>query len=107
MISLKIRLAGVVAVFVVTACARDSNKAMTDSSAADSIRDAHSAPAADGSAASESMTGSPVDTPQPPINSTAGTIGETRKISSRDTLWRDSVIHGPYKTMDSLGQIKR
>ena len=105
------RITGAVAsgavMFVLAGCAKDSNTAKTDSVAADSIRDAHATVGADSTGA---VGGSSVDSVQAPINSTEGTIGDTRKrvrMHAPDTLGRDSVIHGPYKTMDSLGQIKR
>lgn len=42
-----------------------------------------------------------------PIGSTEGTIGETRKPTGRNDAPRDSAIAGPYKTIDSLGHIKK
>lgn len=94
-------------IVVLAGCGKDSGTAKTDSAAIDSIRDAHDAAAADSAAA---VTGSSTDSVRAPINSTEGTIGETRRrvrMHLPDTAARDSVIHGPYKTMDSLGVIKR
>ena len=94
-------------IVLLAGCGKDSGSAKTDSAAADSIRDAHDAAVTDSASA---VGGSPSDAAQGPINSTEGTIGETRKrirIQKPDTMDRDSVIHGPYKTMDSLGRIKR
>ena len=100
-------------IVALAACAKDSGTAKTDTAAADSIRAAHDAVVTDSSAAAAGV-GSPTDSVQGPVNSTEGTIGETRnarKVPGRmqkpDTIGRDSVIHGPYKTMDSLGRIKR
>lgn len=93
-------------VLVLAGCSKDSGAAKTDSAAGDSIRDAHDAAVADSAA----TAGSATDSVQGTINSTEGTIGETRKRPggrTADTADRDSVIHGPYKTMDSLGVIKR
>jgi hypothetical protein len=93
-------------VFLVAGCSRDSGSGKTDSAAADSIRAAQAA--TDSSTAVG--TGYPTDSVQAPINSTEGTIGETRKragMHAPDTMDRDSVIRGPYKTMDSVGAIKR
>ena len=95
-------------VLVLAGCAKDSGVAKADSAAADSIRDAHDASTT--VSVPSVPTGSPTDSVKAAVNSTEGTIGETRKrVRTRepDTMGRDSVIHGPYKTMDSLGQIKR
>ena len=96
------------AVIALGACSQDSGAAKADSAAvADSISAAvpvDSAAAAAGSAV--------VDSIHPPAGSTEGTIGETRKRpgGARHTdsiIGRDSAIPGPYKTMDSVGGIKR
>ncbi|HUQ47814.1 MAG TPA: hypothetical protein VM053_06155 [Gemmatimonadaceae bacterium] len=99
------------AVMVLAGCGKDSGTFKTDSAAADSIRDAQAAEAMDTAAAPADM-GSPTDSAQGTINSTEGTIGETRKkvpgrMAVPDTMSRDSVVRGPYQTMDSLGRIKR
>lgn len=98
-------------ILVLAGCSKDPGGGKTDSAAADSIRDAHDAATADSaSSAAATAAGSPAESVQGAINSTEGTIGETRKrvgTQVPDTALRDSVIHGPYKTMDSLGRIKR
>jgi len=94
-------------VLLVAGCRRDSGAAKTDSAAADSIRDAHSASDTTPTMPAGIGGSSSVDSARAPINSTEGTIGETRKPHAADTMDRDSVIPGPYKTMDSIGRIKR
>jgi uncharacterized lipoprotein len=91
-------------VFLLAGCSRDSGAAKTDSAAADSIRDAHTA---SDSAMPVGIGGASTDSVQAPINSTEGTIGETRKPRAPDPVDRDSAIQGPYKTMDSVGRIRR
>jgi hypothetical protein len=98
-------LAGLALAFAVAACSRDSSTAKTDSAAADSIRDAQSVPASTAPAAG---SGSASDSAQGPINSTEGTIGETRKrarMHTPDTTDADSVLRN--RTSDALGPIKR
>src|SRR6478752_556466 len=75
-VRLKLALAGFTLVVAVAACSRDSSTAKTDSAAADSSRDAQSAAS---SATPAVGIGSASDSAQAPINSTEGTIGETRK----------------------------
>lgn len=107
MIRFNAGVAGCALILAFAGCSKDSGAAKTDSAATDSVRDAHDSAAVGGSPA---VLESPVDSVRPPVNSTEGTTGETRKrprMHLPDTFGRDSVIHGPYKTMDSLGQIKR
>ena len=89
-------------------CSRDSSTVKADSAAA-----ADSARGASGSAPESAAVAGPsaVDSVRPPLGSTEGTIGETRKTRGRahvdSSIGRDSAIQGPYHTMDSLGHIKR
>jgi len=105
MIRFKAGVASCAAILVLAGCSRDSNSAKTDSAAADSIRTANAA-----ETGAAPTVGAPTASVLPPVNSTAGTIGETRKrprLAVPDTMDRDSVIAGPYKRMDSTGAIKR
>jgi hypothetical protein len=95
------------AVLVLAGCSKDSGDVKSDSAAADSIRDAHDSAVADTATAN---SGSAADSVQGSINSTEGTIGETRKrvrMHEPDTAERDSVRRVPMMMMDSLGHIKR
>lgn len=99
------------AIVMLAGCGKDAGTVRTDSAAADSIRAAQESEATDSAAAAPGV-GSPTDSVRGPINSTEGTIGETRKkvpgrMQQPDIMDRDSVVRGPYKTMDSLGRIKR
>ena len=95
------------AVFVLAGCSKDSGDVKSDSAAADSIRDAHDDAVADTATAPARSVS---DSAQGAINSTEGTIGETRKrvrMHAPDTAERDSVRRMPMMMMDSLGRIKR
>ena len=101
---LKHALTGVIVAAAVAGCSRDSSTAKSDSAVADSIRAAQSAPTTTTPAGSASAA----DSAQAPINSTEGTIGETRKrarMHAPDTMDRDSAI--PNRNSDALGPIKR
>lgn len=104
-VRLKLALAGFALAVAMAACSRDSSSATTDSAAADSSRDAQSAPS---TATPVGGIGSANDSAQAPINSTEGTIGETRKrvrMQKPDTTDRDSAMRN--RTSDALGPIKR
>lgn len=95
------------ALLLVGACAKDSSVSKADSAAAadttavgDSARATNSAGTLEGPSRDSSSI-------RAPIGSTEGTIGETRKPTGRNEAPRDSAIAGPYKTIDSLGHIRK
>ncbi|MEO7367537.1 MAG: hypothetical protein ABIZ36_06245 [Gemmatimonadaceae bacterium] len=88
-------------------CAKDSSVSKADSAAAaDTTAIGANAEAtnAPGTLEGPSRDSNSV---RAPIGSTEGTIGETRKPTSHNDAPRDSAIAGPYKTIDSLGHIKK
>lgn len=93
-------------VLVVASCARDSSVSKADSAVMnDTTAVSDSAEAAHAAGTLEGPT-IDIDSARGPIGSTEGTIGETRTTKTIDRP-RDSVISGPYKTIDSLGHIKK
>ncbi|MEP6507474.1 MAG: hypothetical protein ABJC63_04540 [Gemmatimonadales bacterium] len=88
-------------------CAKDSSVSKADSTAAadtSTVGDSADATNSAGTLEGPSRDSSSV---RAPIGSTEGTIGETRKPTGRNDAPRDSAIAGPYKTIDSLGHIKK
>ena len=95
------------AVIMMSACGRDSSGSKTDSA---TVSDSASAANAAGTLEGPSIDSARIDSANLPIGSTEGTIGETRKSRQpidRTNAPRDSVIPGPYKTIDSLGRIRK
>lgn len=88
-------------------CNRDSRAPKADSA---TTVDSAAATNAAGTLEGPSADSSAMDSVHSPIGSTEGTIGETRKPArpiDRGDRPRDSAIAGPYKTIDSVGRIKK
>jgi len=94
-------------VITLGACNRDSRTSKSDSA---TVADSAAAANAAGTLEGPSVDSAATDSARPPIGSTEGTIGETRKPPAsidRGNAPRDSAIAGPYKTIDSMGRIKK
>lgn len=92
---------------MIAGCANDSGVSKADSAAvADTSAVGNSAAAVNSAGTLEGPSRDSVSVPAP-IGSTEGTIGETRKPTGRSDVPRDSAIAGPYKTIDSVGHIRR
>ncbi|MEO5902963.1 MAG: hypothetical protein ABIQ55_03015 [Gemmatimonadaceae bacterium] len=95
------------AVMAAGGCNSDSRASKADSA---TTVDSAAATNAAGTLEGPSADSNAMDSVHPPIGSTEGTIGETRKPVRPIDLGdrpRDSAIAGPYKTIDSVGRIKK